>query len=306
VHIPRKKDKTMLQHSFVSLPHDKAGDVSLYQWQNQLSERPVLHWAHANGFNGRTYDPLLAPLAAHFDIYAWDARGHGQTTLTAEPPQMTGWDIYGRDLIGVIEQLAARHGRKIWLGGHSMGGFSSVFAAAERPDLVAGLILADPVIVPHIGPLANLFAKLSGKHGGLALAKMAAKRRVDWPSKEKIKAAYFGRGAFASWVDGFLDAYIEGGVLQNGDGVKLACAPHWEAANFKGPQLNCSRYIRRLSVPFTLLTAHYGSTTRALRPFGALKVDKKIAMIDGTSHFLPMEVPDLLRSEIITRIHRGA
>ena len=292
----------MLHQSQISLPHDGSGALSLYQWQNQVSDRPVLHWAHANGFNGRTYDPLLAPLAAQCDVYAWDARGHGLTTLAAEPSKMSGWDIYGRDLIALLERLAETHGRKIWLGGHSMGGFSSVFAAAERPDLVAGLILADPVIVPRMGPLVYLVAKITGKHSGLALAKMAAKRRAEWPNKEKIKSAYVGRGAFTSWRDGFLDAYIEGGVLDNGDGVTLACAPHWEAANFKGPQLNCQRFIRRLRAPFTLLTAEHGSTTRGQGAFEALAVDKKIAMVKGTSHFLPMEVPDMVRAEILARI----
>jgi pimeloyl-ACP methyl ester carboxylesterase len=305
MHIPRKKEQSMLQHHQISLPHENAGSLSLYQWENEVSERPVLHWAHANGFNGRTYDPLLSPLAAQFDVYAWDARGHGLSTFAAEPKKMTGWDIYGRDLIALVEHLAEKHGRKIWLGGHSMGGFTSVFVAAQRPDLVAGLILADPVIVPRIGPLTYLVAKITGKHGGLALAKMAAKRRVDWPSKEKIKAAYFGRGAFASWQDGFLDAYVEGGVLPHDDGsnkVSLACAPHWEAANFKGPQLNCHAFIRRIKAPFTLLTAEHGSTTRARQSFATLDVDKKISVVAGTSHFLPMEVPDLLRGEIIDRI----
>ena len=96
----------MLQHHQISLPHENAGSLSLYQWQNEVSERPVLHWAHANGFNGRTYDPLLSPLAAQFDVYAWDARGHGLSTFAAEPKKMTGWDIYGRDLIALVEHLA--------------------------------------------------------------------------------------------------------------------------------------------------------------------------------------------------------
>lgn len=299
----------MLQHSQLSLPHDGTGSVSLYHWQDmgqeagqeKASDRPVLHWAHANGFNGRTYEPLLTPLADMFDIYAWDARGHGLTTLEAEPEKMTGWDIYGRDLIALLEQLAEKHGQKIWLGGHSMGGFTSVFAAAERPDLVAGLILADPVIIPN-RPVAQFIAGLLGKHSGLELAKLAAKRRAEWACKDTIKTAYTGRGAFTSWQDGFLDAYVEGGTLANGDVVRLACAPAWEAANFKGPQISCTRYIRRLAVPFTLLTAEVGSTTRARRSFAALKVEKKIEIVSGTSHFLPMEVPDYLRGEIIARI----
>ena len=295
----------MLHQSTFTLPHDNSGTLALYQWQETVSERPVLHWAHANGFNGRTYEPLLTPLAEQFDIYAWDARGHGHTDLCAQSENMTGWDIYGRDLIALIEHLADKHGRKIWLGGHSMGGFTSIFAAAERPDLVAGLILADPVIVPRLGPIALMIARLSGRHGGLELAKMAAKRRAIWPDKARAKKSYNGRGAFATWQDGFLDAYLDGGLLNRDDGFQLACHPHWEAANFKGPQINCNHYIRRLTMPFTLLTAEHGSTTRGRAAFHALRQEKKIAVIDGSTHFLPMEMPALLRDEIVARIGEG-
>ena len=295
----------MIQLSSFALPYDNSGHLAVHHWQETVSDRPVLHWAHANGFNGPTYEPLLTPLADQFDSYAWDARGHGRTDAGAVPAKMTGWDIYGRDLIALVEHLAEKHGRKIWLGGHSMGGFTSIFVAAQRPDLVAGLVLADPVIVPRIGPIALLIARLTGRHGGLQLAKMAAKRRAIWPDKAAIKKAYTGRGAFTTWQDGFLDAYLEGGLLPVEQGLKLACAPQWEAANFKGPQLNCNHYIRRLTVPFTLLTAEHGSTTRGRASFEALPQEKKIAVIDGTTHFLPMEIPDFLRGEIIARIKNG-
>lgn len=295
----------MVNQSAFALPHDNSGHLALYHWQNKVTDRPVLHWAHANGFNGHTYRPLLTPLADKFDIYAWDARGHGRSTLRAAPEKMTGWDIYGRDLVALIEHLADKHGRKIWLGGHSMGGFTSVFAAAARPDLVAGLVLADPVIVPRIGPIAMMIMRLTGRHGGLQLAKMAARRRALWPDRATAKKAYAGRGAFTTWQDGFLDAYLDGGLLPHDDGLRLACAPHWEAANFKGPQLNCNRHIRRLTVPFTLLMAEQGSTTRARAAFHALQQDKKITVIDGSTHFLPMEMPDLVRYEISARIEKG-
>ena len=34
------------------------GDISICHWS--AHGKPVLHWAHANGFNAQTYDPLLA------------------------------------------------------------------------------------------------------------------------------------------------------------------------------------------------------------------------------------------------------
>lgn len=300
-HIFSKPDETIMHHSHITLPHDETGALSLYAWQEAPRGKPVLHWAHANGFNGPTYHPLLTPLADRFDIYAWDARGHGHTTLAAVPDKMTGWDIYGRDLVALLEDLCARHGQKIWLGGHSMGGFTSIFAAAERPDLVAGLVLADPVITPKMTFITRLAMTLS-RRGGVVLADMAKKRRAEWPDRASVKKAYSGRGAFRTWPDAYLDAYLDGGLLTDEAGLRLACAPHWEAANFKGPQIDCQKYIRRLRVPFTLLTAETGSTTYFRRPFEKLKIAKKIETVPGTTHFLPMEVDDYLREEIVARI----
>jgi pimeloyl-ACP methyl ester carboxylesterase len=287
----------------VTLPE---GTISVCQWGAQKpSGKPVLHWAHANGFNGQTYDPLLAPLAERFDIHGWDARGHGLSTLPANPKHMTSWYIYRDDLEKLVSHLADAAGQKIWLGGHSMGGCASMLLAAKRPDLVAGLVLADPVI------MAGLFSILSPylmalRGRGHALMELAKKRRAVWPDAETLLAAYTGRGAFASWQDGFLAAYLAGGLKPRPDDsentVELACDPQWEAANFKGPQLMPERWIKKLRVPFTLLMAEKGSTTRSVAPFHVPRVDKKIDIVAGSTHFIPMEFPELVRDEIIARL----
>ena len=297
------------------------GDISICLWsadrpthqsthpskhQSELqstSGKPVLHWAHANGFNAQTYGPLLAPLAEDFDVYAADARGHGLSTLAADPVQYPGWTQYRDDLISVVEHLCDKAGGKIWLGGHSMGGCASVMAASIRPDLVAGLVLADPVIVPRS---ARVLARMMFRNqGGFALAVNAAKRRADWPDAETVKKAYTGRGAFRTWQDGFLEAYVDGGVRPlNGDGentVTLACAPAWEAANFNDQRHNSTGPARRLKVPFTLMVAESGSTTRSVLSFRMARTLKKIEVIAGSSHFLPMEFPDRVRAEIYAR-----
>lgn len=282
------------------------GTLSVCQWGDGTSaDRPVLHWAHANGFNGRTYDKLLAPLATRFDIHAWDARGHGMTDLPANPSDMKSWYIYRDDLEKLIAHLADAAGRKIWLGGHSMGGCASLLLAAKRPDLVAGLILTDPVIMP--GPAAIISPILMALRGrGHVLMELAKKRRAVWPDAATVEKAYTGRGAFASWQDGFLADYLAGGLKPRPDDsentVQLACDPQWEAANFKGPQLMPGRWIKKLRVPFTLLMAETGSTTRAMGAFHIPKVDKKIETVAGSTHFVPMEFPALVRDEIIARI----
>ena len=294
------------------------GSISICHWNQDAAltpdgKKPILHWAHANGFNAQTYDKLLAPLAEQLDIYAWDARGHGLTELPANPDEMKSWLIYAEDLERVIERLHAKSGQKIWLAGHSMGGCASVLLAAKRPDMVAGLVLVDPVIVPRLSLWGRVMMWISASKGS-DLHERAKKRRRDWPDMETVEKAYTGRGAFASWQDGFLQDYLQGGLLPITDAreddmqnrFRLACDPLWEAANFKGPQLDASAHIKKLRVPLTLLMAESGSTTYLVRPFKRLKGATKIDIVAGTTHFVPMERPDLVRDEIIARIGASA
>ncbi|MEC8546296.1 MAG: alpha/beta hydrolase, partial [Pseudomonadota bacterium] len=83
--------------------------------------------------------------------------------------------------------------------------------------------------------------------------------------------------------------------------VTLACAPAWEAANFYDQRHNSTSPARRLKVPFTLMMAESGSTTRSVLSFRLARASKKIEVIAGSSHFLPMEFPDLVRAEIYAR-----
>ncbi len=82
--------------------------------------------------------------------------------------------------------------------------------------------------------LARLAMKVS-RHSGLALAEMAKKRRAEWPDLATAKKAYSGRGAFATWRDGYLDAYLQGGLLaeENSDMLHLACAPLLGSGQFQ-------------------------------------------------------------------------
>ena len=70
------------------------GDVSYLAWEEASPKAPALHFAHANGFNALTYRWLLGGLASGFRVYASDLRGHGLTTLAANPRGMQDWLIY--------------------------------------------------------------------------------------------------------------------------------------------------------------------------------------------------------------------
>src|SRR5215472_2777527 len=168
------------------------GHVSYLEWH---SAHPALHFAHANGFNGEVYRSLLAPLAARFQVFASDMRGHGFTTLPTAPGITKGWKVHGDDL---NEFLASVHSGPLILAGHSMGAIASLMVAAHHPERVRALVLAEPVLVPSAMAFALMrLVRVSSVRPAVPdLAEQAARRREIFASFDEAFFAYRGRGAF--------------------------------------------------------------------------------------------------------------
>jgi pimeloyl-ACP methyl ester carboxylesterase len=248
-------------------------------------------FSHANGFNARTYRSILAPLAGSLRILAVDMRGHGASTLPAVIEGREGWPEFREDLLAL---LAAETDGPVVLAGHSMGGTSSLLAAAAEPERVKALALFDPVIFPLDVARDTM--------GDNPLADGAARRRALFPSKAAVVEAYTGRGAFRSWRPEQLADYVEAGFRATETGeVTLTCAPAWEASNFRTHNYDPWAAFRATRCPVRILRAETASTARLddgqaeLEATGRFRID----LIPGTSHFLPMERPDLVREALL-------
>lgn len=261
-------------------------------------DRPIdIVFVHANGFNAQTYRALLSPLAASLRILAIDQRGHGATTLPADPEGRRSWRDLRDDLIGLLDAL---DGPPVVLAGHSMGGTVGLLAAAERPERVKGLVLLDPVIMPW---LATLYAKAPWTSGRLwkrmPMVQGALRRRAVFDSREAAFAAYKGRGAFKTWPETMLADYVAGGLVERPDGkVELACAPVWEASNYAAQAHDPWRAVRQVKAPVRILKAERHSTCHAGPGFARRGRAVRIETVAGTSHFLPMERPDVARDAL--------
>jgi pimeloyl-ACP methyl ester carboxylesterase len=264
--------------------------------------KPALHFAHANGFNAQTYAQLLSPLADTLTVFASDLRGHGHTTLPADPKHFRSWSIYRDDLIALLERLP---GAPFILGGHSMGATASFGVAVKRPDLVQALVLVEPVLLPPGVRLVARALKALGLYDrALPMAQQAQRRRAHWPDVETALGAYRGRGAFKTWPEAVLRDYLEGGLIdKSGDGqLTLACSPNWEAANYRAGPPSALRWLSRLRCPVFLLTGGSKSTCPAPVAMALqLRVKQlKWQYFPEATHFLPMEKPDAVRAAILT------
>ncbi len=262
------------------------GPGAVATWEFGPAEREVdLVFLHANGFNAFTYRTLLAPLGADLRVLAYDQRGHGRTTLAAEPRGRRDWLDLRDDLLAVLETLS---GAPV-LAGHSLGGAVSLLAAAEAPRRVGRLALIDPVIAP----IENVAA---GTAGSEAMDGAALRRRAHFPSRAAAVEAYAGRGAFRTWPAETIADFAEDGVRDLADGtVELACAPAWEASNYAAQGHDPWDAFARSTCPIHILRAERDSTCRVDGRAADLTASGRIRLktAPGTSHFLPMERPDL-------------
>ena len=259
------------------------GVMAAWRWPNR--DAPLLVFAHANGFNGGAYRQMLGRLADRFEIIAPDLRGHGRTTLPADPRIHRSWNVYASDLL----QLYARLDRKPdLLAGHSMGASSTLLAAA-RMDAPPPLALVEPVVLPAAlyrmarSPLWPLF------RSRIKMGEQARARSNGWPDRETVLERYKSRPTFARWADGVLDDYLEDGLTRTEDGVRLSCDPHWEAANFEGQAHNLMKAAGQVGDQVRVLRASQGSTV--INAKGLRRRGVTLETLDG-GHLLAMEQPE--------------
>jgi len=265
-----------------------------------VEDRPVdVVFLHANGFNALTYRSILAPLAATLRILAVDQRGHGLSRLPADPAKLGSWKLYREDLLSLLDTL---DGARPVLAGHSMGGTVSLLAAGKRPEATRGLVLFDPVIFPRLAALGAQLPWAARRIGRrTAIAEAAERRRAVFDSAEAAFSAYKGRGAFKTWTDIQLADYVASAFRPRPEGgVELTCAPAWEAASFAGHAHDPWRALARVRSQILAFKAERNSTCRASAD--ALKRTNRraaVSIVSGTSHFLPMERPDVVREALL-------
>jgi pimeloyl-ACP methyl ester carboxylesterase len=271
------------------------------------SRAPDLVFLHATGFNALTYRTMLAPLGERFHVMAVDLRGHGRSRL---PARRFGYASWNRHRDDVIELLDNHLRAALTLAGHSMGATVGLLVAGARPDLVRGLALIDPVIMPparyalHAAPGMSLVSRYS-----FPIARAAARRRSIFESKEDAVRALTGRGIFKSFSQAMLSDYVEDGTAEGQDGkVQLTCAPAYEAATFAAQRNDPWRALMNAHEPILVLRAQHGSTCPppCAERMTDLRPNVRVATVEGATHALPMERPDRARAVIETAIIKSA
>jgi pimeloyl-ACP methyl ester carboxylesterase len=165
-------------------------------------------------------------------------------------------------------------------------------------------VLVDPVLLkPAQYRILNI-PILNEAVPSNAIAKAALRRRREFSSPAEAADQLRGRGAFKTWRAPFLDDYVVDGVLRYDDGLyRLACTPEYEAATFDAHRYrpwSALRRLRRKRIPIVILQADKDSTAQpdTDQRVHAVRPDAAVTRVPGTTHFIPMERPYVVRDAL--------
>jgi pimeloyl-ACP methyl ester carboxylesterase len=96
--------------------------------------KPILHFAHGNGFPSPCYRQMLMPLEAEFDCCYIDKIGHAKAF-----PINDNWHTLVDELRESIRLQS--NNQPVVAVGHSLGGVLSILAALKEPALFRAVVL---------------------------------------------------------------------------------------------------------------------------------------------------------------------
>lgn len=267
-------------------------DLAVWDWPG---DGPPLLFAHATGFHGRCWDEVIRVLPGRRAV-SIEMRGHGRSEKPA-PPYF--WHDFGEDLAEAARLLDIAGAVGV---GHSMGGHSIALAAALRPETFSSLLLVDPTIFvrQYYGQPRKLDASF------------IRKRRNDWASPQEMFERFQGRPPFANWRPEVLRDYCDFGVLPAGGRYVLACPPEVEAsiyARSNAPEADLYPLLPKIEGPVTIMrggipwdTERFNLAASPTAPdLAAHFRDGRDVFLEGRSHYIPMETPELVAAELERR-----
>jgi len=194
--------------------------IAIYQWGDDQADLPQLLLAHGTGFGGPIWMNVAQSLSSHFNVYAFDRRGHG---LSSKPEDAYHFQDFTEDLITIIDCLELQHAYGV---GHSAGATDLLLAAPQSPKAFRRIFAMEPTTMDPMQyqlnePLQHAYSQ--------ANANMQRRREV-FPSHEEVLDRYRTRPAFLAWEPELLEIYVRYGFEKCSDGsVKLLCTPFIES-----------------------------------------------------------------------------
>ena len=245
--------------------------------------KDILHFSHANGFPMGCYDTLFSYLADDYQIGSIDRLGHDTNY-----PVTNNWDFLAQQLIDYFEK---NYAQPVYAVGHSLGGVLSMMVAAQRPDLVKGLIMLDSPFLTAFESLGLNWVKRLGLIDKVTPAGRTLGRQEQWDSLAHTTQYFKGKKLFSAFDERCLNDYITNGTQGLAGGRRQL---HFDAE----VEINIYRTVpdnlyrtKRLIMPSAVIGGKYSDV---LKKHHGYKMKRQLGMdvqwLEG-SHMFPLEQP---------------
>lgn len=246
--------------------------------------RPLLHFAHANGFPSACYERFLTPLADVAEVKSIALLAHDPAF-----PVTTGW---GHIADQVADSIRRQCDRPVIGIGHSLGAVTTLIAAHRYPELFSGLILMDPPVMNGMTSLFMGLVRLTGQMDRFTPAGKSKHRRSVWPDRETARANLQGKALFKHFDAGSFDAYIAHGLEDCAEGVQLVFRASVEVEIFRTGPWNAWALRHPLAIPGTVITGEH-SEFRKMGTHDRLARQQHFPhLFTPGGHMFPLEYPE--------------
>ena len=162
--------------------------------------KPPLILLHGLMTNGACWTGLARVLEKEYDVIMPDARGHGNSSV---PNFGYRYSDHANDVSGLINVLKLPP--PILLG-HSMGGMTAAVAASRKPNLLRGLILADPTFLSSKVQREVRDSDVADQHRrmlNMSLVEVVADARNRHPDRSEETLLLFARARLQTSMAAF-------------------------------------------------------------------------------------------------------
>jgi pimeloyl-ACP methyl ester carboxylesterase len=259
---------------------------------------PVLLFLHGGPGSSamRFADRYTNELQKHFVVVQWDQRETGKTGQLNVSVQPLTVELFENDTFEMINYLRTRFLKeKIYLVGHSWGGFLGLSAAANHPELLEGYIAINPMVYQVESERASLKvmkARATAENDKQAILELS-KVEIPFQNGEQL---YYHR----KWLALLMGQKPVSRAFVESWSVKwLALFNEASQVNFQSsaPEMKCPIYFFLGSKDYQTyfkITEHY---------YGILKADKKeLFWFTQSAHLVPQTESRKLQETIIDHI----
>ncbi len=212
------------------------------------------------------------------EVHALDFIGHGASQVG----KFRSWYDFRDQVFALARHLNLS---KVYAAGHSLGGASTLLAAAETPELFQKIAALDPVVMT---PLFSYILQILPN----PMVRIAKNRRSHFKSLELVRRSYRLNPAFLDWHEESFQGYLDSAFRKVDNGYELCLPPAVEAKVFSCFNTGHWRKYDKLKIPLLVISREDSLETPPGSCRRLIRSHAESSYISRTgTHFFPMEDP---------------